>query len=120
MLPHAASPHNPVDILGDAPPERYRAAVELVAGDDSVDALLVITLMQSPAFDPERFTELFRELRGRLAKPMVLVAPGGEYTIRHARTIERELRIPYYKSPEEAVRVLRLIVEWYERAGSIA
>jgi len=114
-LPSAASPLNPVDLLGDAPPERYRAAIDLVINDINVDSVLIITLMQSPAFDPHKFVEQLQDIRSRTTKPMVLVAPGGEYTERHAKIIERKLRIPYFKSPEEAVKALRLSIEWFEK-----
>lgn len=118
-LPAAASANNPVDILGDAPPERYVTAIEAVARDPNVDSVIVITLMQSPAFDPKRFAELVKELRSQLRKPVVLVAPGGSYTMNHSKELEKELAIPYYRTPEEAVRALRLAVEWYERYRSI-
>ncbi|MCX8208125.1 MAG: CoA-binding protein [Sulfolobales archaeon] len=114
-LPPAASPNNPIDILGDAPPERYRAAMEIALSDSEVDLVLVITLMQSPAFDPLKFIELVRDVRSQSLKPIVLVAPGGGYTIKYAKIIERELRVPCFKSPEEAVRVLKLAGEWYEK-----
>ncbi len=117
VLPPAASPYNPVDVLGDAPPERYREAIDVVLGDGGVHSVMVITLMQSPAFDPPRFVELLRDVRARAQKPIVLVAPGGEYTVRHAKAMERGLRIPYFRSPEEAVRALRLTVEWFERSS---
>ena len=42
VLPPTWSHANPVDIIGDAPPERYRAAVETVAADAGVDAILVM------------------------------------------------------------------------------
>ncbi|MCX8184499.1 MAG: CoA-binding protein [Sulfolobales archaeon] len=115
ILPPAASSNNPIDILGDAPPERYRAVVDVVLSDGGVDLVLVITLMQSPAFDPLKFVELMRDVCNRAVKPIALIAPGGEYTVKYAKTMEKELKIPYFKSPEEAVGVLRLAVEWYER-----
>lgn len=119
VLPAAASVDNPVDILGDAPPERYIAALEAVAKDPNVDSIIVITLMQSPAFDPKRFAELMRELRDRLEKPVVLVAPGGSYTVNYSKELEKELAIPYYRTPEEAVRALKLAAEWYDRYRSV-
>src|SRR5690606_23751914 len=41
-LPATWSHANPVDIIGDAPPERYRASVAAVAADSGVDALVVL------------------------------------------------------------------------------
>jgi len=52
-LPPASSIKNPVDILGDAPPERYAVAVEAIAEDPNVDSVVIITLMQSPSLRPE-------------------------------------------------------------------
>ncbi|MEM1681562.1 MAG: CoA-binding protein [Sulfolobales archaeon] len=114
-LPSAASTLNPIDILGDAPPERYRVAIDLVVNDINVDSVLIITLMQSPAFDPHKFVELLLDIRNKTTKPMVLVAPGGEYTEKHARIVEKKLRVPYFKSPEEAVKALKLCAEWFEK-----
>ena len=42
VLPGGWSHANPIDIVGDALPERYVAAVAAVLGDSSVDALLLI------------------------------------------------------------------------------
>ncbi len=51
-LPPTWSHANPVDIIGDAPPERYKAAVEAVAADPGTDVVLVLncpTGLASPA-----------------------------------------------------------------------
>jgi acetyl coenzyme A synthetase (ADP forming)-like protein len=50
-LPAAASTSNPVDLLGDASPATYRDAIETVANDEAVDALVAIhapTLVSDP------------------------------------------------------------------------
>src|SRR6185436_18099894 len=39
MLPSSWSHGNPVDVLGDAPPERFAQAVEIVLADEDVDAV---------------------------------------------------------------------------------
>ena len=41
-LPPTWSHANPVDIIGDAPPERYKAAVEAVAADPGTDVVMVL------------------------------------------------------------------------------
>ncbi len=41
-LPAFWSHNNPVDVLGDAPPERYSKALDVVLQDKGVDAVLVI------------------------------------------------------------------------------
>jgi acetyltransferase len=42
ILPTNWSHNNPVDILGDAEPERYRKAIEICAKDKNIDGILVI------------------------------------------------------------------------------
>src|SRR5690606_19512995 len=42
VLPPIWSKGNPVDIVGDADPERYAAAVRIVLGDPHADALLIL------------------------------------------------------------------------------
>ncbi|HDI74825.1 MAG TPA: CoA-binding protein, partial [Thermoprotei archaeon] len=75
ILPPTASTENPVDILGDAPAERYRDAIKVVLQDPLIDVLVVITLMQSPALDPVRLKDYLKEISRSKAKPIVMVAP---------------------------------------------
>jgi len=112
VLPLAASPYNPVDILGDAPVERYENAIKITASDPNVDALIVITIMQSPALNADQLRQRLKAIREDIDKPMVMVAPGGEYTEKHSSKIEKEAKIPVFKTPEQAVKAIRIAVEW--------
>ena len=59
MLPAYWSRGNPVDVLGDAPPERFAEAVALVLEDDGVDAVLAIftpQAMTDPAKTAQKLT----------------------------------------------------------------
>lgn len=111
-LPPAAAVGNPVDVLGDAPPERYEVAVDAVMADPGVDAVLVIGIMQSPAFRPRETMEAVRSAVRKHGKPVVFVGPGGEYTTNNLKMIEREAGIPAFKTPEEGVRALGYLVTW--------
>ncbi|MBC8367991.1 CoA-binding protein, partial [bacterium] len=46
-LPEAASVANPIDVLGDADPERYAMALDIAQDDDTVDAIIVILTPQA-------------------------------------------------------------------------
>lgn len=113
-LPPAASVNNPVDILGDAPPERYEVAIEAVMRDENVDLVIVIGIMQSPAFKPPEVLESMKRLLKEYEKPVVFVAPGGEYTVSNLKKIESEARIPTFKSPEEAAKAYYFLTTWYK------
>lgn len=46
VLPSMAATGNPVDVIGDAGSERYRAALDIVAADEDVDAIMAIVTPQ--------------------------------------------------------------------------
>ena len=56
FLPAAWSHNNPIDMLGDASPERYAKAVEIAAKDPNSDGLLVILTPQAMT-DPTQTAE---------------------------------------------------------------
>ncbi|MGK2230348.1 MAG: acetyl coenzyme A synthetase (ADP forming)-like protein [Methanobacteriota archaeon] len=110
-LPDAASVYNPVDILGDAPPERFADAVEAVADDPGVSASLVIAC-PTTTFD---FDALAETLVGTDVEiPLVASLMGGEAT-REARDVLSESDIPTYFDPARAVRSLEAVAD-YRRA----
>lgn len=102
-IPEHATTQNPVDIIGDAPSERYQEAMRIVLADDNTDGLIVICLFQSPALD-EDIVEKISEMQ-EYEKPIICVAPGGEYTHKITAKIEDE-GIPVYQTPEEAVEAI--------------
>jgi len=77
VLPPHWSHGNPIDILGDADPERYRQTLEAVIDDPGTDGVLVILTPQAMT-DPVATAQHLRELAGRCAKPLVASWMGGE------------------------------------------
>ncbi len=109
VLPSAASVANPIDVIGDADPDRYMAAFETIQTSACSDAILVIAT-------PQNMTRPV-ELAGRLAqahegkKPLVAAFLGGD-RVEEARRLLTSLNIPNYSSPERAVRALRGMVDY--------
>ncbi|MDE2167075.1 MAG: bifunctional acetate--CoA ligase family protein/GNAT family N-acetyltransferase [Alphaproteobacteria bacterium] len=102
VLPHTWSHGNPIDIIGDASPERYREAVAIARRDGNADALLVLnapTALASPV-------EAARALAaGSPIRPRNLLTSWvGERTADEARRVFAAARIPTYATPSEAVR----------------
>ncbi len=77
VLPAQWSRANPIDILGDADPARYAAAVEIAMADPGSDGLLVILTPQAMT-DPTATARRLRELAARSTKPLVASWMGGE------------------------------------------
>ncbi len=110
VLPASWSHGNPVDILGDAPPERYRDALGIVMADDGVDAAVVVLSPQAMT-DPTRVAEMVIEAAGDTTKPMLTAWMGAG---RVAEGIERlnEAGLPTYSYPEQAVRAFMYLVSF--------
>jgi acetyltransferase len=115
FLPAAASVRNPVDVLGDAPAQRYALAMEAVLADPGVDAIIVLLTPQAVTESLETAKELCQRLNG--TKPVLACFLGGE-DVNPARAYMVKAHLPDYRSPEKAVCVLKAMrdyAEWRER-----
>ncbi|OQX10263.1 MAG: acyl-CoA synthetase [Desulfobulbaceae bacterium A2] len=114
QLPAAASVGNPVDVLGDADPERYAAALVSAQDDESVDAILVILTPQAMTKPAETARALVRVLRGN--KPVVASFMGGQ-DVMPGRVELASAGLPDYESPERAVGALRAMFDYASWRG---
>ncbi|MDJ0741397.1 MAG: bifunctional acetate--CoA ligase family protein/GNAT family N-acetyltransferase [Gammaproteobacteria bacterium] len=101
VLPDHWSHSDPVDILGDADSERYRAATEIVLDDDNVDGLLVLLTPQAMT-DPTACAAGVVAAAQRAHKP-VLACWMGERLVAAGRQRFSEAGIPHFTSPEAGV-----------------
>lgn len=76
ILPPHWSHGNPIDVLGDASPERYARTLEVAAADPNSDGLLVILTPQAMSDPTETAVEL-KEVSHRLKKKPVLAQLDG-------------------------------------------
>jgi len=110
-LPDAASVGNPIDVLGDADPERYKAAVEASLQDGTVDAVMVILTPQAMTKPAETARAIGEAHDGK--KPILAVFMGGQDVL-PGRSELVEQSLPDYPDPERAVRALRAMVDYVE------
>lgn len=104
VLPANWSRGNPIDIVGDAPPERFRAALEVVLGDPECGGVLVLhcpTAVSSGLGAARVVAELARTGRSKAALYTSWI---GERTAREARAELTAARVPTFDTPERAVR----------------
>jgi acetyltransferase len=101
ILPTHWSHSDPVDILGDADSERYRAATETVLADNNVDGLLVLLTPQAMT-DPTACAEGVIAAAREASKP-VLACWMGEKLVGEGRQRFAEAGIPQFTSPEAGV-----------------
>ncbi|SFU99044.1 bifunctional acetate--CoA ligase family protein/GNAT family N-acetyltransferase [Pseudoduganella namucuonensis] len=101
-LPSNWSHGDPVDIIGDAPPERYEAALRaLLAGKDS-DALLLIHAPTAIAGSAAIARTLLPLLRA--ADRPVLTCWLGGASVAEARRLCQDAGVPAFDTPEAAVQ----------------
>ena len=103
LLPPHWSHNNPIDILGDASPERYVATVEIAAKDANSDGVLVILTPQANT-DPTRTAEQLKPLARLDGKPILASWMGGA-DVAAGETILNRSNIPTFPYPDTAVRV---------------
>lgn len=103
-LPAAASLRNPVDVIGDARADRYKAALRTVLEDDNVDMGLVILTPQSMT-DIEETAAVVPEAIKGINKPVVCSFMGANDVALGARIL-RTAGIPNYPFPEDGVKSL--------------
>lgn len=77
FLPAAWSHGNPMDILGDADPQRYARTLEIVARDPAIDGLLAILTPQAMT-DPTAIARALSQSANVSGKPVLASWMGGE------------------------------------------
>ncbi len=103
-LPEAASSANPVDVLGDAKADRYKLAIDLVARDANVDAIIIILTPQAMT-DIEETAQAVVDVAKRTDKP-VLGCFMGEARVGAGVRILNENGVPNYTFPTGAAATL--------------
>jgi acetyltransferase len=111
-LPPHWSHGNPVDILGDATPERYRAAVGACLADPLVDGVVAILTPQAMT-DPTAAAEAVLEAANGSGKPLLACWMGGAQ-VAAARARLAVARIPSFPSPEAAVEAFGYLASYLE------
>ncbi|MDO8056300.1 MAG: acetate--CoA ligase family protein, partial [Candidatus Hermodarchaeota archaeon] len=104
ILPPYWSRGNPIDILGDADAERYRAVLDLCLADANVDGILIINTPQATAETAAIATKVVSmcDARGGCKKTILTSFMGGEKVSEANRTFT-ESGYPTYWTPEQAV-----------------
>ena len=110
VLPATWSRGNPVDIIGDAPTERYVQTLQILLDDAQSDAVLFI---HAPTAIVES-SEIAAAVAPALAKASrnVLACWMGGDAVKQARAIFARAGIPTYDTPEEAVRAFLQVVQY--------
>ena len=117
LLPAAWSHNNPVDILGDASPERYAKALEIAAKDENSDGILVILTPQAMT-DPTETADVLKPYAQGLGKPVLATWMGGK-EVAPGEAILNKVNIPTFPYPDTAARVFDYMAHYSENLHSL-
>lgn len=101
VLPAVWSRGNPVDIIGDAPPERYRQALDICLEDTGVDGAIVILSPQAMT-EPAEVAEVVIKCANNSKKPVMTSWMGGNQ-VEKARVLFNNAHVPNFRTLENAV-----------------
>ena len=103
VLPPTWSHGNPVDLIGDAPGDRYAAALDAVLADPGVDAVLVLHAPTAIASGQEAAAAVAEVVRKRESRPDVFASWLGRAGAEQAHRALREAGIATYDAPDDAI-----------------
>jgi acetyltransferase len=113
VLPPTWSRGNPVDVVGDAPPERLGDAARVLLGHPrDLDALLVLNCPTAVATPADCARALVAAVPARQAEIPVLTSWIGEHTAAAGRDVLNAAGFPTYASPEVAVGAFMQLVSY--------
>lgn len=110
VLPAVWSHGNPVDVIGDATPERYQNALEICLKDPGVDGAIVILTPQAMT-DPTAVAEAVIKAAKSSDKPVMTSWMGGTQ-VAAGRKLLTEARIPDFGTLENAVDALSYLARY--------
>ncbi|MDX9905149.1 MAG: bifunctional acetate--CoA ligase family protein/GNAT family N-acetyltransferase [Bacteroidales bacterium] len=116
-LPPFWSHGNPVDVLGDAPPERFATATRIVIDDPNVDAVLVILTPQAMT-NPTATALEITKLADHTVKPIMAAWLGGE-SMREGISIFNKHGLSTYDTPEGAIRAFMTLASYSKNLDAL-
>ena len=111
VLPAGWSHGNPVDIVGDAPAQRYVDALTVLLEDKGADAVLILNCPTAVTSAVDAARAVIDTVRPRAN--CILTNWVGDETAQAARRLLMEAGLPTYDTPEHAVRAFAHVVRFH-------
>ncbi|MCY1719046.1 bifunctional acetate--CoA ligase family protein/GNAT family N-acetyltransferase [Prolixibacteraceae bacterium Z1-6] len=109
-LPPFWSHGNPIDVLGDANPERFAKSTEIVLEDKNVDAVLVLLTPQAMT-DPTATAQAIADMSVKTTKSIMAGWLGGA-GMRDGIQIFNNAGISSFAAPEQAIRAFMTLSDY--------
>ncbi len=114
-LPASASVENPIDVIGDAPPERYGKSLKLIVKYFPQNPVLAILTPQNQT-DPEKVAHILAKYKTKISN-LSACFMGGE-KIEKAKAVLENNKIPNFENPERALAVMEKLMKYTQKLNS--
>ncbi len=111
VLPSQWSHQNPIDIIGDATPNRYRAVLEVCQKSENIDGILIILV---PIFMSNPVKVAKEVIKYSIGDKVVLACWLGEKQVKTSWSLFAKYNIPYFNIPEKAVEAFSCLAKYYQ------
>jgi acetyltransferase len=112
-LPPFWSKGNPIDVLGDAQPERYKVAIEACLNDANVDGIVIIFTQQGVVEGTAVAKGIVQVIGDRhFHDKTILTSFMGNGAAQEANRIFNENNIPTYTTPEQAIKTYMTMYQY--------
>ena len=113
-LPGNWSGNNPIDIIGDADPQRYAASVTHLMDSDQVDAILIMHSPSALSDSEETANAIIKVLQQHPKRQQINILTNwtGEDEAKPARCLFANAKIPTFRTPKGAITAFMHLVQY--------
>jgi len=118
VLPAFWSHGNPIDVLGDARSDRYKAAVEACLNDENIDGILIVFTQQAVSESVQIAKNIVELVRSKsYQNKTILTSFMGFGAVQEANSILNANNIPTYSTPEQAIKTYMYMYHYQHNVG---
>ncbi|WP_162653372.1 acetate--CoA ligase family protein [Lentilitoribacter sp. Alg239-R112] len=119
VLPKNWSGSNPIDIIGDADSDRYRAAFRAALSDETYDSIVILNCPTSASSNVQIAKDIATDIAAHDNKKMVVTCWVGDETAQSARGIFDDAGMSTFESPEDAITALHHLSQYHDLLGDL-
>ena len=111
VLPEHWSHQNPIDMIGDATPDRYQKTLDICLKNEAVDGILAL-LVPVAMVHPLKVAEVIVKEVKKIDKP-ILACWMGERQVKSSKHLFAENHVACFDTPEKAVQAFSYLANYY-------
>ena len=111
VLPAQWSHHNPIDIIGDATPERYHSTLD-ICSEEEVDGILTILVPVAMSNPLQVAKQIIHDSEQK--NKLILACWMGEKQVKSSWKLFEKNKVPYFDTPEKAVSAFSYLADYYQ------